>query len=176
MTEKQLWTIEKLNSQFGLRKKYREFNKRYFDGVLQGCIFKTELWEDGKKPDRHIAQIKCRHRWHGGWIATMYFMADVEWTEEGFDEVLIHEMVHYWLHIMGKENNWFPHDRRFRRKCRELNRRYGLNLTIYECNLHHMNEIPPKNAWERFLQRIGLMKVKTTGPYPTYKMVYGEEK
>ena len=166
MNGQPLWTVESLNSQFGLKKKYREFNKRYFDGKLQGCNFKTELPQKGEKPLPHVARVFSRTRWHGGWVATMCFTADMTWNEETFDKVLIHEMVHYYLHVTGKASKWFPHGRTFRQECRRLKRCYGLDVKkLRRFEIFHMNEIPPKTRWEKFLFRHG--HKKTTGPYAT---------
>ena len=50
-------------------------------------------------------------------------------SEDQQDDVILHEMIHYWLYFKGLQDRR-PHGPHFRAKMKELNTRFGRHLVI----------------------------------------------
>ena len=52
-----------------------------------------------------------------------------DWREEDLRDVLVHEMVHYYLAYKHIDNN-LSHGEEFLKMSKELNDKYGLNISV----------------------------------------------
>ncbi len=103
-----------------MKEKYKEYNATYFNNELRMCKFSlystsTEL---GRYTRGHI------------WLAKRPKNVErLEWDEQLFKETLVHEMVHHYVcTVKGKKSFLCPHGIRFRRKCREIRSKHGLQV------------------------------------------------
>lgn len=101
-----------------IKEKYNEYNATYFNGELRMCkisLYSTST-ELGRYTRGHI------------WLAKRPKNVErLEWNEQLFKETLVHEMVHHYVcTVKGKKSFLCPHGIRFRRKCREIRRKHGL--------------------------------------------------
>ena len=53
-----------------------------------------------------------------------------DYTEKQFRDVMVHEMIHYYLYYTGEDVK-VKHSKAFKRKANEMNRAYGLNISQY---------------------------------------------
>ena len=90
----------------------------YFDGALPPCkmmVSKT---------------IYC-----GCYSSTYNFikMSNIaRWTEESLKLILIHEMVHHYVHKVLNKKPLFTHGWTFNKVCDMLRKKYNLKVKVYE--------------------------------------------
>lgn len=109
--------------EFTLLADFTKYNEEYFGGVLPYPKFKIghgyftlghftcQLDEYNEPYDQQI-EISDRY----------------DYTESQLRDVMVHEMVHYYL-VLTKEDLHANHGKAFKRKAMELNENYGLNIT-----------------------------------------------
>lgn len=105
-----------------IRARFKEYNKAYFEGELKMPKFKLKELKGALSVfvfSRPLGELKQKEIW---------FNTNYIWTEEGLKDVLIHEMIHYWLHNHGHSGS--RHGIRFRMKCREIRKKDGTIITI----------------------------------------------
>jgi len=139
-----------------LKVRFDEYNRLYFDSVLPQCEFSViKLSCLGRYMSSSGKNGKCKNR--------IMLTSDVNWTEESFRDVLIHEMTHHYVvAIDGCKGidgfSWyglFGHGKRFRRQVRRIKREHGLKIHIHgDSNLYHKNERVPTTRWRKFVRRI----------------------
>lgn len=108
-----------------LQKKFNEYNKEFFDGVLpyinikigwsKRCfgIYHTETSRStGKILNQHIMISKYYNQ-----------------TDKQYDETLIHEMIHYYIKYTGIHDN-NSHGREFIKIMNRINNSSNFNITI----------------------------------------------
>lgn len=61
---------------------------------------------------------------------TIFITDCYDFTQKQFDDILCHEMVHYYLALNGLDRNC-RHGKQFKRMAERLNQTYGLNITPY---------------------------------------------
>ncbi len=99
------------------------YNEEYFGGILP------------------IPNFKIRH----GWQTLGYFHYDLDaplgtsetiemtdfydYTQDEFRNILIHEMIHYYLYYIGEDTR-VRHGKAFKRMAKEFNQAYGMNITV----------------------------------------------
>ena len=106
----------------GIKARFKEYNKAYFEGELKMPKFKFEGLKGALSVfvfSRPLGELKQKEIW---------FNTNYIWTEEGLKDVLIHEMIHYWLYNHGHSGS--RHGIRFRMKCREIRKKDGTIITI----------------------------------------------
>lgn len=105
-----------------LRCAFRDYNKRYFDGILPVPAF--EITDSFKFFGYFYSNIFNNTtvdpviRISGNW----------EYTENQFRDILVHEMIHYYLAYTGKDIVG-SHGAEFQRMSRALNLNHGLHIT-----------------------------------------------
>ena len=126
---------------------FTEYNAAYFSGGLKRC--KCSVLYGSR-----ALGMYTHHRNAGGPINGRIWIArDVDWTEDTLRTVVVHEMVHHWVwQTYGRNSGLMGHGRRFMRKCRELNRAYGLNLKRVDTDIYHRNEKIPTTRLGRLLR------------------------
>lgn len=137
-----------------LKEKYAEYNKLYFDGKLGKCVFGfIQSYNDGAggftvKKDRNGRKYGC-----------IRLSKCVLWNENLFREVLVHEMIHMYNHLveMGLAATWpfnglFYHGFFFKRQCRRIKRKH--NLKVF-ATIPVFNPIPyKKKIHDSLLNRV----------------------
>ena len=53
-----------------------------------------------------------------------------DFTQKQFEDILVHEMIHYYLAYFGEDTNC-THGKKFKKMAEDLNRKYGLHVTPY---------------------------------------------
>ena len=101
---------------------FREFNRLYFDNILP------------------VPYVKIRHSvktlgYFSYTIGAMPGTTEVieisdfyNYTDNQLRDIIVHEMIHYYLSYTG-EDIYPSHGRAFMNKARQLNRKYGLQVT-----------------------------------------------
>lgn len=104
-----------------LEKKFKEYNKQYFNNVLPKCKMSvTYINATGRYT--YNKQQNLGHIW---------LSARIDNNEEFIKEVLIHEMIHHYIKtIEHREGGLFGHNWRFRRQCRRLFKEHNLKIRI----------------------------------------------
>ena len=110
-----------------IKERFLQYNTLYFDGALPKCAFHLIR----EKISAYGRYTHTRDR-NGGITGHIWISNHVNWTEESLREVIVHEMIHHYLYaIKGKSGGLFGHNWRFRRECRKLKKRYGLNIHLH---------------------------------------------
>lgn len=98
------------------------FNEEHFGGILP------------------IPNIKIRHGWHTlgyfhcdpcaplGTSETIEMTDFYDYTDDEFRDILIHEMIHYYLYYTGEDPRC-RHGKAFKAMARRFNKEYGMNIT-----------------------------------------------
>ena len=129
-----------------LRVIFRDYNKAYFDNILP------------------VPNFKIRHSVNTlGYFSYMYDEYDSEtieisdfyaYTPNQLRDLMVHEMIHYYLFYTGEDMN-LDHGKAFLRKARQLNKTYGLHITpIIDLRRYKARPDAPllKRLYFRFIQ------------------------
>ena len=104
---------------------FRECNKKYFNGILPwpkfGLINKLNILA-------RFEYNKDKKRKHPIKWQSIKFSDCYDFTEDDFRELMVHELIHYYIAWNGIKDNK-SHGREFMRIANELNEKYGLNIT-----------------------------------------------
>lgn len=132
-----------------LKMKFNEYNELYFDGILPPCKISVHKAKgyfgsynilSGNKPRISIAEY-------------------VYWTEEELKLTLIHEMVHHYVCFIDKPKHFvLPHGYLFRRECRKLKNKYGLDIRVLSIPdvYFYKEKIPTTHIGKLWRRYIGL--------------------
>ena len=127
-----------------LKCKFDEYNKAFFNGKLGKCVFSML-----PANVTYFGMFTVKRDNKGNEYGRIRLGNCVEWTEEIMQEVLLHEMVHmYNLPVEGGLANTWPfnglfwHGFFFKRQCRRVKRRYGVNIPV---NITVFKPLPYKN-------------------------------
>ena len=104
--------------------KFREYNRLYFNRELPMPLVQL------LKSYRICGQFSCskiigRRRLRGQLIKISCYY---NWQEDALRDVLVHEMIHYYLAYKHIDND-ITHSEDFQKMAEELNSKYGLNVT-----------------------------------------------
>lgn len=113
-----------------LRNWFKHFNELYFDLQLPDSI---ELKVSNSRT--HLGKFKCN--WSQHWLSGRKRISNCLITisrfydlpEKEIHNVLLHEMIHYYIAISGKRDT-APHGKLFREQMNRLNSQFGWNITI----------------------------------------------
>ena len=108
-----------------IRQKFREYNHQYFNRELpmpQIQLLKTY---------RTCGYFSCRkiigrRRLKGQRLEISCYY---DWQEDALRDVIIHEMIHYYLAFKHIDNN-LTHGEEFMKMARQMNSEYGMNVTV----------------------------------------------
>lgn len=90
-----MWNIKKIKKSFDIVSLYNEFNTKYFGNKLGECKF-----EDSADPCDYIpavAAIEYRNKRNGTKGATIRFNSRIDWDEYSIRQVLLHELIHFYV-------------------------------------------------------------------------------
>lgn len=102
---------------------FHTFNEKYFNGILPFPNFKI----------RHSYRILGFFSYDcdddGSMLnETIEISDNYDYTESQFRDVLVHEMIHFYLAYMGRDVEC-THGKEFRKMASEFNSKYGMNIT-----------------------------------------------
>ena len=108
--------------------RFREYNVLMFGGALPPLPIKlgrarTRLGSLGYSYRRRLLVKREMYNFH------MRFSTYYDLPQEVWENVIIHEMIHYHLAITGQQDGT-PHGKNFRRMMDEINTKYGRHLTV----------------------------------------------
>ena len=112
---------------------FYECNQAYFDNKVR-IPAKFELYT----PNENIAAW-VRVSWDknkGYFITHLHISSAINWTEENLRKTILHEMIHLELNSHLKRRPWWKrwltkqHDKKFVTRMNELNKKYGLHITV----------------------------------------------
>lgn len=109
-----------------LQELFAEYNRLYFHNKLTPPAFKLGSWSYGS------IEGSYRRTKEGAPLISIRNTKKLKWTPERLKDVLIHEMLHYYM-----DRNWFlDFDSGLHLLCWQtmrlyLNLRYGLHITTY---------------------------------------------
>lgn len=112
-----------------LKKRYDEYNKKYFDGKLGKCKFcfypKTTRFLGGYSQNISKKGEITHQIWVGKYV---------QWTDYNLKLLLLHEMIHLYNHTV--ENPFWKgtlgHGRCFRRQVHRLKKEHGIIIGKYD--------------------------------------------
>ena len=104
---------------------FRECNKKYFDGSLPTPYFRLMNKLNTLARFEYNKDKKGKHpiKWQA-----LKFTDCYDFPEEDFREIMVHELIHYYIAWNGIKDNK-DHGREFMRIANEINEKYGLNVT-----------------------------------------------
>lgn len=99
------------------------FNNKYFGGVLPMPKFKiTHSY-------RTLGRFTCFLEGNNSYYGEELMVSDnYDYTESQFRDVVVHEMIHFYLLHIG-EDRTCSHGKAFKRMAEDFNLRYGMNIT-----------------------------------------------
>ena len=131
--------------------RFNEYNKKYFDGILPPCKCHV-IKEKEHTPLGLYNPIERK----GKLIGHIWIASNVDWNEEDLREVIVHEMIHYYVRMIeGHKGGLFGHNWRFKRQCKRLKDDYGLIINTASYNICRIGQKKPTNSFQRFRRFIG---------------------
>ena len=98
-------------------------NEKYFNGILQIQQLKVS------HSYRTLGYFHCDVDEDGDFYnETIEISNNYDYTESQFRDVMIHEMIHYYLLYVGLDKNC-THGKEFKKMSKEFNNKYGFNIT-----------------------------------------------
>lgn len=99
------------------------YNDEYFGGVLPFPKIKV------KHSFRVLGYFSCEYDEDDEMFnQTIEISDNYDYTDEQFRDILVHEMIHYYLAYMGIDPQC-NHGSEFRKMASEFNSKYGMNIT-----------------------------------------------
>ena len=102
---------------------FYRFNKEYFGNELP---LPTLIISNGH---RTLGYFKCEITYNGDVInQSIEISGNYDYTVEQFRDILVHEMIHYYLMYSGEDTKCH-HGKAFKKMANEFNKKYGMNIT-----------------------------------------------
>jgi hypothetical protein len=126
--------------------KFYDFNLAYFNGILPKPNF--ELIDSFK----YFGYFECEK--NGGVIynPTIKISKNYDYTSEQLKNILVHEMLHYYLAYIRKDVK-VKHGKAFRMEANMLNEQYRLNITE-EINMNEYQRCQDTSAVRYFFSKL----------------------
>ena len=135
-----------------LAEKFNYYNREMFEGRLPVPPLKLSTARSFLGQLRYKKERRLFGRWrYSDFTLVMSTRYDLE--ESMFDDILIHEMIHYDI-LYHQQHDTSAHGRLFRSKMQEINRRYGRNLSIS----HRLTPEERENDREIRTHYVGLIR------------------
>ena len=109
--------------EFNLIAAFHCYNEEYFDGILPipNLVISHSY--------RTLGYFHCDVDLSGGFYnETIEISDNYDYTEEQFRDIMIHEMIHYYLLYVGLDTKC-RHGKEFKRLMDDFNIRHGFNIT-----------------------------------------------
>ena len=112
-----------------IKEKFNEYNKLYFNSELPKCEIKI------KSAYRYYGLFECKdhEKYKKATFKTITISDLYDYTDENLKNILVHEMIHYFL-IEKKKlfHDSIKHGPEFQKMAKEFNEKYNLNIKILE--------------------------------------------
>lgn len=109
-------------AEFNVIAAFFTFNNRYFNGELPFPKFKII------HSYRTLGQFSCRLGIGNNYYDELLEVSDnYDYTESQFRDIVIHEMIHFYLMHTGQDRRC-SHGKAFKRMAEDFNLRYGMNI------------------------------------------------
>jgi len=109
---------------FTLVASFTEYNKNYFGNILPYPEFKI------RKSYLTFGYFSCDYNPDYSMYNCLLEISNrYNYTEEQLRDIMVHEMIHYYLAYTGKDIK-MEHGEEFKKMANKLNRKYGLNITV----------------------------------------------
>nr|WP_028896845.1 SprT-like domain-containing protein [Prevotella sp. HUN102] len=124
-----------------LQQAFSKYNALMFEGKLPLPVLKLS------KARTHLGQIAYKRR--KSWMKTKLYDFTISvstyynLSQAEIDDVMIHEMIHYYIVFMGIKDT-SSHGLVFRKMMSEINRKYGRHLSISAKTMGMETTAPPK--------------------------------
>jgi len=110
-------------SEFNILAGFQYFNHKYFNDELPIPIIAVS------HSYRTLGYFHCDFDiWGNITNPTIEISDNYDYLESQFDDILIHEMIHYYLVFNGKDKKCH-HGKEFNKMAKEFNANYGTNIT-----------------------------------------------
>lgn len=101
---------------------FHTFNVEYFNGILPIPNVKVT------KAYKYVGRFSCKVNSRNEYCNFLIEMTNnFDYTEEQLRDVLIHEMIHFYLLYVGEDPKC-THGRKFKKMANDFNKRYGMNI------------------------------------------------
>jgi hypothetical protein len=108
---------------FNLMAYFTRYNNDYFGGILPYPEFKV------RKSYFTLGYVSCNYNLdYSMYNCVLEISSRYDYTEEQFRDIMVHEMIHYYLAYTGVDLK-MNHGKEFKKMANELNTKYGLNIT-----------------------------------------------
>ena len=108
---------------FTLVASFTEYNNKYFGGILPYPEFKL------RKSYLTFGYFSCNYNTdYSMYNCVLEISKRYNYTEEQLRDIMVHEMIHYYLAYTGKDVK-MKHGKEFEKMANSLNKKYGLNIT-----------------------------------------------
>ena len=124
-----MWNTTTLKKTFKLTKLFRELNEKYYKNRLGDC--KIEAVPNPGNNKSAAAAIIYHKKWTGGNTATVYFNSRIDWDEKTIRQVLLHEMIHYYIFVVTGRKLFFSHGLHFVLVMLKINLLYNEHIHIF---------------------------------------------
>ena len=109
---------------FDIEKKFIDNNEMFFECELPFPNF--EIIHSSK----YLGRCTCNFDENNNIVDVTIAISDsYDFTESQFDDVLLHEMIHYYL-AWTKQDIYLSHGSEFKKMMKEFNKRYGTNINV----------------------------------------------
>ena len=99
------------------------YNLDYFDNYLPAPNFKV------RHSFRTLGYFSCEYDEDGCMFNQTIEVSDnYDYTESQLRNIIVHEMIHYYLALIGKDIEC-THGKEFKKMANEFNKKYGMNIT-----------------------------------------------
>lgn len=111
-----------------IKRKFDEYNTMMFGGRLQPLPFKLS------SARTFLGAVTCRRKINADGTRHYYdfefvISTKVDLPEDVVEDIIIHEMIHYWIFSNQMQDNG-PHGDIFKKKMQEINMRFGRNISV----------------------------------------------
>lgn len=108
-----------------IAKRFDKYNKLYFNNSLPKPEFKIINSYNNCGSFRFLEnrqKTKIHHE-------LIEISGNYDWTDKQLRDILVHEMIHFYLIRNKRENKRRPHSGEFLKMATEFNEKYGMNIT-----------------------------------------------